>query len=84
MVITESLLAQTVRQTAIHAHRASIQAQLPTKFMGKAQNFKDRLDELATLSHRHCMPNASYAEYLFSLFDIDPTHEVSPVSASVF
>ena len=82
MVITESLLAQTVRQTAVNAHRASIRAQFPTTFMGKAQNFKDRLDELAMLSHRHCMPNASYEDYLLSLFDLDSRVEVPATALS--
>lgn len=69
-LIPASALAETVRRTAIEAHRAAIRSQFSQGFMENSQNYADRRSELHTAIKRHTTPNATFESFLHSIYGL--------------
>ena len=69
MVIPQEILGDTVRKTAINAHRLCLKHHF-AHHVGQAQNYTDRATEMKTILSRHIDAESTFQDYLFALFGI--------------
>jgi hypothetical protein len=71
-VVPGSILCDSVRRTAIRAHRACLKAQFPESFAGRSQNYKERRGELDAMLDRYGKDDVTYEDFLVKLFNVSP------------